>query len=46
MAGNVVVGSETYKWVLNDTVTVEQIRRVFDDNFGQFSIKTYVVGTH
>ena len=23
-----------------------QIRRVFDDNFCQFSIKTYVVGTH
>ena len=26
--------------------TVEQIRKVFDDNFRQFSIKMYVVGTH
>ena len=26
--------------------TVEQIRRVFEDNFHYFAIKTYIVGTH
>ena len=44
--GSFFVSFSVCPWLSVFVWSVEQIRRVFHDNFAYFSIKTYVVGTH